>query len=55
MIPLQFGHRANHKNFPPGADEWDLHLVFNLEKAVIDDHLRAQAVTSWATSNKNVD
>jgi hypothetical protein len=47
MIPLTFGNRANHKNFPTNADEWDPHLVFSLEKSVIDAHLRTQAARGW--------
>lgn len=48
MIPLKFGtERANQKNFPPNADEWDLHQVFYVEKKAIDDHLCAEAVKNW--------
>jgi hypothetical protein len=47
MIPLKFGERASHENFSPDADEWDFHLVFNLEKEAIDNYLREQAGANW--------
>lgn len=47
MIPLQFENRAKRENFSPDDDEWDLHLVFKLEKDVIDNHLREKAIENW--------
>jgi hypothetical protein len=47
MISLKFGERADAKNFPMGSDEWDLPLVFGVEKHTIDDHLREQAGAHW--------
>ncbi len=47
MIPLKYGERASRNHFPTDADEWDLHLKYNLEKAAIDKYLVEIAGANW--------
>jgi hypothetical protein len=51
MKPLPFLERATRDHVPSDADEWDLHLYFNIEKEVIDRHLREVARANWREFN----
>ena len=51
MKPLQYPERATRDHVPSDTDEWDLHLFFNLEKEVIDRHLREVARAKWREFN----
>ena len=50
MIPVQFKKRAGRKNFRPNDDQWNLDLIFQLEKNCIDSELMTIAGNKWNDS-----
>ena len=47
MKALTFPGRANTEHFPPDANVWDINLIFNIEKDLIDQQIQKDAGTNW--------
>jgi hypothetical protein len=55
MQALQFLQRANNDHFPPDANLWDVNLIFNLEKEIIDREIEKRAGGNWRRLNNEDD
>ena len=55
MQALQFLQRANKDHFPPDANLWDINLIFNLEKEIIDREIEKRAGGNWRRLNTEHD
>lgn len=51
MKALTFPERANTEHFPPNANVWDINLIFNIEKDLIDQQIQKEAGTNWRSLN----